>query len=130
MTEPRRILVTGDRNWTDRELIGQWLVYEVNVVGHGVLIEGEARGADRLSAEVARELGFEVLRFPADWDRYHRAAGPIRNQQMLDEGSPDIVLAFHDDLEHSRGTADMVRRARKAGLQVRHVSHAGWRWVP
>ena len=59
-----------------------------------------------------------VLAFPADWDKYHKAAGHIRNQQMLTEGKPTLVLAFHHDLARSKGTKDMVRRALKAGLAV------------
>lgn len=47
-----------------------------------------------------------------------RQAGPIRNEQMLQEGQPDKVLAFHENLAQSRGTADMVRRAAKAGVPV------------
>jgi hypothetical protein len=62
-------------------------------------------------------MGLPVESFPADWEQYGRAAGPIRNQQML-EAKPDRVFAFHEDLEHSKGTGDMVRRARKAGVPV------------
>jgi hypothetical protein len=77
-------------------------------------IEGEAKGADSLARDVALELGFKVLSFPADWDKYHRAAGPIRNRQMLTEGKPDLVLAFHQDLTRSKGTKNMVTLARRA----------------
>ena len=61
--------------------------------------------------------------FPADWIRHGRAAGPIRNEQMLREGCPDLVVAFHDDPGLGRGTADMVRRALAAGVPVRFVHH-------
>lgn len=57
-------------------------------------------------------------RYPADWEKHGKAAGPIRNQQMLTEGKPDIVVAFSDNLSNSKGTADMCRRAHKAGLPV------------
>jgi hypothetical protein len=81
-----------------------------------VVIEGEARGADQLCRKEAVLRGIEVLRFPAQWERYGRGAGPIRNQQMLDEGQPDMVVAFHPDLARSKGTADMVKRAEAAGI--------------
>jgi hypothetical protein len=68
---------------------------------------------------VAEELGIPVLSFPADWARFGRAAGPIRNQRMLDEGKPTLVLAFHNNIVESKGTKDMVKRARKAGIRVR-----------
>ena len=56
-----------------------------------------------------------------------RAAGPIRNQRMLVEGKPDLVIAFHDDLESSRGTKDMIKRSLKAGIRVWHYSHTGFK---
>jgi hypothetical protein len=59
-----------------------------------------------------------VRHFPADWDKYGKAAGPIRNKQMLDEGKPQAVIAFSYDLARSRGTANMVAQARDAGLPV------------
>lgn len=90
-----------------------------------IIIEGECEGADLLSRQVAEQLGFEVLPFPAQWARYGRAAGPIRNQQMLDEGKPDLVLAFHDNLiGRSKGTKDMVLRAVIAGISVKVIRHA------
>jgi hypothetical protein len=68
---------------------------------------------------VASQLGFTVLPFPADWNTHGKAAGPIRNRQMLKEGKPDVVLAFHEDLGRSKGTADMVRAAKAAGIAVK-----------
>lgn len=68
-------------------------------------------------------LDFVPLPFPAKWKEFGRAAGPIRNQQMLDEGKPELVLAFHDDLENSKGTKDMVGRAMKADLPVILYTH-------
>ena len=56
--------------------------------------------------------------YPADWKKYGRAAGPIRNLQMLDNGKPDICYAFHDCIEKSKGTKDMVNRCKANGLTV------------
>ena len=116
-----RVLVCGSRDWTDAALILETLrgVAEVTVVIHGA-----ATGADTLAGDAARTLGIHVLPFPADWERHGRAAGPIRNQQMLDEGKPVLVLAFSENLNSSRGTADMVARARLWGVEVRLVSHS------
>ena len=101
-----RLLVCGDRNWTDKELVKKILAQ----VSFDVLIEGEARGTDRISREVVKEgqLSCSVLPFHADWDTYHKAAGPIRNRQMIKEGKPDLILAFHNHIEESKGTADML----------------------
>lgn len=110
-----RVLICGDRNWTDKQKIRSSL----SLLPHTeIVIEGEARGADSLGREVAEELGIQVLKFPAQWDKYGRAAGLIRNQQMLDEGKPNLVLAFHSHLNQSKGTADMMKRASKAGIKV------------
>jgi hypothetical protein len=114
-----RLLICGDRNWTDGNMIASVL----RELSPDVVIEGEARGADSLARIEAEKLGIQVLKFPADWNKYHRAAGPIRNAQMLKEGSPDMVVAFHDDLKSSKGTRNMVEISRKAGIPVRVIGH-------
>ena len=118
-----RVLVTGDRLWSDPVLIREALSKMANGVQH-TLIHGCAKGADTLAALEALKLGFLVEPYPANWGQYGRAAGPVRNRQMLTEGLPDIVFAFHDNLDASKGTANMVKLARKAGLPVYHFSHA------
>jgi SLOG family YspA-like protein len=122
---PLRLLVCGSRDWTDADLLAD--VVDRLVAEHGrvgvVLIEGGARGADRLAGELARARGWQLETYPADWQRHGRAAGLRRNARMLHEGRPERVLAFTDDLTSSRGTADMVRRARAAGLPVLVVGH-------
>ena len=55
--------------------------------------------------------------FPAQWSKYGRAAGPLRNTQMLSEGNPDIVLAFHDNIKRSRGTRNMIVQSLKVRFQ-------------
>lgn len=97
------------------------------------VVEGGARGADRCAgrwAAAARSRGVGWLRIDADWRRYRRAAGPIRNGWMLayllqarDLGHAVGVLAFHDDLERSRGTANMVGIAEAAGVPVKRFAH-------
>lgn len=121
-----RILVTGSRHWTDREAIEQALidVTEEYVQLTHVLIHGDALGADTLSSQIVLdwvEQGVEwaTERFPADWTKHGRKAGPIRNVQMLAEGKPDICLAF--PLPGSKGTWDMIRKANKAGVEVRII---------
>ncbi|WP_352812796.1 DUF2493 domain-containing protein [Mesorhizobium sp. M0387] len=88
-----------------------------------IVIHGDADGADRLSGTLAESRQIPVRAFPADWETHRRAAGPIRNKQMLDEGTPDLVVAFPG----GRGTANMVLQSRSAGVSVMEVdaSHAG-----
>lgn len=111
-------VVTGDRNWTDGEFIERVLCTH----RFQVLIEGECRGVDVLARDIAQRLGIYVDPRPADWDQYGPAAGPIRNQEMVDL-APDICLAFHDRLHLSRGTVDMMTRCRAAGIHTIFYSH-------
>jgi hypothetical protein len=124
---PLRLLVCGSRTWTDSVLLARAVEQVVAEHGQGragvVLIEGDARGADRLAGALARARGWELEAYPADWQRHGRAAGMRRNARMLRQGRPERVIAFTDDLASSRGTADMVRRAHSAGLPVVVVSH-------
>lgn len=124
-----RVLVTGDRNWPISNYSFIWNVlddwHREYVITH--LVQGMARGVDDIAQRWALSRGVDTDddHYPADWDNpaYRTKtgksfAGNIRNQQMLDEGKPDVVIAFHKDLENSRGTKDMVGKARAAGIQV------------
>jgi len=111
-----RLLVTGSRDWTDRQRVFDVL----NRLRPTVIIEGGARGLDTIVSQLAKSWGIPIITFPADWRTYGKAAGSIRNQQMLDEGKPDYVVAF--PLPQSKGTWDMVRRARKAGLAIEIIN--------
>jgi hypothetical protein len=82
-----------------------------------VIIHGDYRGADRLADEWAVIRCVLVERYVADWVGLGRAAGPIRNQQMIDEGKPDLVIAF-PMLGKSIGTFDLMSRATKAGIRM------------
>lgn len=109
--------------------LGSWLGGIAWDHGIAVIIEGGARGADRMAREFARMKKIKVETYEADWgdmsppcvarhrpdgSEYNALAGSRRNQRMLDEGKPDLVVAF----EGGRGTADMVAKARGAGVRV------------
>lgn len=111
-----RILICGDRNWSNLQLIQQKLSEWLTHKSIECVIEGECRGADTLGRIAAERACIPVLKFPADWKEYGKSAGPIRDQQMLKEGKPTIVLAFHNNIEISKGTAHMVKIARAAGV--------------
>ena len=119
-----RLLCCGDRNWIDKEFIYRYLEIFHNVLGYTVLIHGAARGADSIAAEEGAKLGYEIIPFPANWEKYGKAAGVIRNQQMLQEGKPDFVLGFHDNIEQSKGTKDMISRVKKIGVSYVVLSHS------
>lgn len=80
------------------------------------IISGAARGADTLGERYAEECGWELARYPADWETHGKRAGPIRNSQMLREGKPDLVVAFR--APDSRGTQNMIDQSRKAGVET------------
>jgi len=80
------------------------------------VLSGTCRGADRQGGLWAAEHKVEVHWYMPDWERYGKRAGPMRNARMVQ--AADALLAFHDGV--SRGTADVIRKARGAGLGV-HV---------
>ena len=118
-----RVLVCGDRNWTDRDLLFGILSEAHFYIGISCVIEGEARGADTMAREWAEERAITCEPYPANWAKFGRAAGPIRNTQMLNEGNPDIVYAFHDDIDASKGTGNMVKQAIARGLPHVVIGH-------
>lgn len=84
-----------------------------------LIIQGNANGGDEIGVFTAEALCIPCLNFPADWDKYGKAAGYIRNKQMRDEGKPDLVVAFPG----GKGTANMVKLADGAGIKVEKI---GW----
>lgn len=121
-----RILVCGGRHFTDKELLFEVLDLFYKKHGPLVIIEGGAMGADYFARQWVRQrqkLGWDVqgITVPANWRMHGKSAGPIRNQQMLDEHYPDKVVAFRGQ----KGTADMVARAHKAGVPVYDLREVG-----
>lgn len=114
-----KVLFCGDRNWTSAKSIRRELE---QLPPDTVIIDGMARGADSIAFYEAQKLGLKSERYPALWGIYGRSAGPRRNEQMLQEGKPDLVFAFHKNLEESRGTKHMVTIARKAGVEVKVIT--------
>jgi hypothetical protein len=83
------------------------------------IIHGAAKGAD-LNAHVwAMHQGCKVEQYPANWKAHGRRAGYLRNKQMLEEGKPDLVIAFPG----GKGTANMVKLAKEAGVPVEIVEY-------
>lgn len=119
-----KLLVCGSRNWTDYEFVYSSLAQLcLHNEKETHLIHGDAIGVDRMAALVAKERGFASIRaFPAEWKLHGRAAGPIRNREMLDE-KPDLVVAITDNLESSPGTRDTVEEARRRGISILVFGH-------
>lgn len=109
-----RVLICGGRDWLDLETTYRQLDQYHAKHPIGTVIHGAARGADALADRWARSRGVNVQTFPADWRRHGKRAGFIRNDRMLAEGQPDLVIAFPG----GAGTAHMKRTAQDAGLPV------------
>lgn len=116
------MLICGDRHWTEMKLI--YTLVEA-LPPDTIVIHGAAEGADALAGKIAESFGLATFAFPAQWQRFGRRAGPIRNQRMLDEGKPSLVVAFHNYLPGSKGTKDMVLKARLAGIPVQLYNDQG-----
>lgn len=119
---PFRVIIAGTRSFNDYELLRNScnnLLSEKQRTHTVVVISGTARGADQMGERYARERGFQLRRFPADWEQYGKSAGHIRNAKMADNA--DALIAFWDG--ESKGTKNMIDNARRKGLAVRVIQY-------
>ena len=116
-----RVAFVGSRNWTDKEKIKEVVEKYKKIAEKNddilTVVSGGAQGADSLSVEAAKELGCNTLVFNAKWQVWGKAAGLIRNQEMLDDGDPEVVCAFRKGTK-SVGTDDMLEKARKRKIPI------------
>jgi hypothetical protein len=130
---PMRVLVCGSRTWTAGEVVyvmlsGLWKLHAEESFDDWppdpfVVISGGAKGADTFAAEWAEgQPGAQLEVYRAQWGFHGKGAGPIRNQKMLEEGKPNLVLAF-SHFPTTTGTADMIGRAKKVGITVWQVGN-------
>jgi hypothetical protein len=113
-----KVLVSGSRYYNDYQKI----LSIVKSFDIDLLIAGGCRGADTLAVRAARQCGIKYIEYPADWQRFGKSAGPRRNQIMLDMEKPDLILVFHPDLSNSKGTKDMLIRAKRAFIPYKIYS--------
>lgn len=106
--------VTGGRDYQNFALVCQVLDALLTRVPDLHLIHGAARGADTLARCWAESHGVPHTPYPADWTQHGKSAGAIRNRQMIQEGKPELVVAFPG----GRGTQDMVDASTKAGIRI------------
>lgn len=118
-----KVLVTGGRNYRDIKRLFAVLDATHAQTPITLIIEGGAvkidldksrHGADAYARQWAEARGIAFKEYKANWQQYGGAAGPMRNQQMLDEGHPDLVIAFPG----GKGTASMVERTKRAGVAI------------
>lgn len=113
-----RVLVCGGRNYGDTARVLDVLDKLHIEAGIDLIIQGGAKGADRHALTWALLTKTPVETYEADWENQGSFAGPMRNARMLAEGKPDLVIAFPG----GRGTGDMVKKARRAGVEVIEIA--------
>ena len=113
-----RVLVCGGRAFENYSLLHRVLCGVREEHNEFTLLHGGATGADRMAGRWAEHVGVPVVVFEAEWRKYGPSAEPIRDTRMLNVGKPDLVVAFPG----ATGTTDMVKLARKAGVEIMEVS--------
>ena len=115
-----RVIIAGCRYFVDYGFLRDKcnvLLSEKTKLFNIVVVSGGAFGVDQLGEIYAEECGYSVQRYPADWAKNGKAAGPIRNAKMADNA--DALIAFWDG--QSRGTKNMIEVAKNRGLKVRII---------
>jgi len=116
-----KIIIAGGRDFSNYSLMKERLDYLFQNIPKNelVIISGMARGADTLALRYANEMGIPVIKMPADWNKYKKSAGYIRNEDMAKIA--DGLVAFWDG--QSRGTANMIAIANSKNLAVHVVRY-------
>ena len=121
-----RIIIAGSRMFNDYRKMSESLddlgLHIINTIDPIEIISGHAPGADALGERFAKAYGYPLTIFPAEWNKYGKAAGPIRNEKMAKyaaEADRGILVAF--PIEESRGTMNMIKLAKQYGLEVNIV---------
>ena len=120
--EKFRVIIAGSRDFKNYDLlVGKcsYLLSEKMKTHDIVIISGTARGADQLGEKYAEEMGFELEKYPADWDKYGKSAGYIRNKEMAENA--DAVICFWNGI--SAGTKHMVDIAKEKGLMLKVIRY-------
>lgn len=121
--EEFRVIIAGGRQFNDYGLLSakcDGILSQKRMTHKIVIISGTARGADTLGEHYARERGYTLRKFPADWDQFGKSAGYRRNCQMADNA--DALIAFWDG--QSAGTRHMIEIARERNLAVRIINYS------
>lgn len=113
----KRIVIAGSRKYNNYAEAKEYIdmcISGLNKDNTIVFVSGGCKGADKLGERYAEENGIQIERYCAEWSKYGKGAGPIRNRKMAD--ICDIVICFWDG--QSSGTGSMIECAKKAGKRV------------
>jgi len=113
-----KIIIAGSRNFNDYNLLKSSCDNLLTQFTNIEIVSGTARGADKLGERYAREKGYSIKQFPANWN-LGKSAGYIRNDEMAQYA--DMLIAFWDGT--SKGTKHMIDLANKRGIKVEIVNY-------
>lgn len=123
-----RVIIAGGRDFRDYDLLTKTMDNLLSNTKDDIMVVcGKARGADTLGERYAKERGYAIRYFPANWERYGKAAGYLRNTEMAKNA--DALVAFWDGM--SLGTRHMIEIAKARGLKIRvkhYKKESGVRW--
>lgn len=111
----KRIVISGCRSYNEAKAYIDFCLTNIRKKNSIVIVSGCATGADAIGERYARENGFKIEKYPADWKTYGKSAGPIRNKQMAEVG--DYIICFWDG--ESKGTKSMIELAKKYGKPIK-----------
>ena len=110
-----KVIIAGSRSFQDYPILKEYANFKLSNIRDAIeIVSGGAKGADMLGERYAKEKGYSLKVFPADWERHKNAAGYLRNVQMAEYA--DALIAFWDG--KSRGTMHMIQIAYSYGLKV------------
>ena len=112
-----KVIIAGGREFNNYKLLKESCDRILSRQTDIEIVSGKALGADKLGEDYAEEKGYKVTEFPADWKKYNKGAGPIRNKQMAEYA--DGLIAFWDG--ESKVTKNMIDLAKKYNLKVKVI---------
>ena len=123
-----RMIIAGSRTFNDYKLLKQSIFNifkDKHIKRNDVrIISGTANGADKLGERYAQEFGLKLTRMSAQWDKYGKRAGYVRNAEMakyaVEDDNIGVLVAFWDDV--SKGTKHMIDLANRYGLEVHIIN--------
>jgi hypothetical protein len=114
-----KVIIAGGRDFNDYELLCKKCDHMLSEQSDIEIVSGKARGADSLGERYAKERGYNVKEFPAQWDMFGKSAGYRRNAEMADYA--DALIAFWDG--ESKGTNHMINLAKEKNIKIKVVNY-------
>lgn len=115
-----KVIICGDRNATISSCGWKVRDFIYSLPPSAIVIHGGCRGVDQIAGKYALERGLECEVYDAEWNKYGKVAGPIRNKRMLEQ-NPTLVVAFHPNINNSKGSKNMINIASAKGVETKYI---------